>query len=128
MTEQLVRGEFICVVCPNGCAIDAEFVKGLPPRLVSASGAECKRGKAWIEQEIEQPMRAIASNVPVVGGDCINASVRTNRPIPLDKIQDVMAAIRSQTLVAPVSIGHVVIANPAGADTDIIVTRNVVKV
>ena len=126
--EQHVRGEFICVVCPNGCAIDAEFVKGPPPRLIAFSGAACKRGEAWILQEIEQPMRTIASNVLVRGGDCINASVRTSKPIPLDAVPAVMEAVRGVVLTAPVHIGQVVVAAPAGTDTDIIATRNVAAI
>lgn len=126
----VLRNEFVCVVCPNGCTIDAEFEPGTretPPRLISFEGAKCARGEAWIRQEIESPMRTIATNVLVRGGDCINASVRTSRPIPLHAVLDVMAALRDVVLDAPVAIGRVVLKNPAGTDTDIIATRNVNK-
>ena len=125
--EERIRGEFICVVCPNGCPIDAEFTRGESPRLISHEGAKCKRGEAWIVQEIEMPMRTIASSVLVEGGDYCAASVRTNRPIPLASIPAVMEAVRTVTLQAPVAIGQIVLAHPAGTDTDIIATRNVVK-
>jgi CxxC motif-containing protein len=126
--DKIIKGEFLCVVCPNGCAIDAEFSKGPPARLIAFEGAQCKRGNAWIVQEIETPMRTIASNVPVAHGDYIAASVRTSRPIPLEAVPAVMDAIRATRLEAPVRIGQVVIAGPAGTDTDIIATRNVLRV
>lgn len=122
-----LQGEFICVVCPNGCALDVTFEKSGdgPSRVVSFTGAKCPRGEAWIKQEIESPMRTIATSVPVRNGDDLLASVRTNRPIPLAKVPAVMEAVRGVTLEAPVKIGQIVAANPAGADTEIIATRNV---
>ncbi len=61
----------------------------------------------------------------VGGGDALLASVRTNQPIPLDKVQAVVEAIHKITLEAPVEIGQIVAANPAGTDTEIVATRNV---
>lgn len=128
VTEQPLRGEFLCVLCPNGCSIDVEFIKRPVPKLIFAEGSKCERGDAWILQEIEEPMRAIASNVLVEGGDFITASVRTSKPIPLEKISAVMDAIRPIVLEAPVKLGQVVLTKPAGTDTDIIATRNVARV
>lgn len=124
-----IHGEFVCVVCPNGCTIDAEFERSDDgsSRLISFTGAKCPRGEAWIRQEIESPMRTIATSVMVEGGDYILASVRTNRPIPLDRVPAVMDAVRGITLSAPVEIGQVVLTNPADTYTDIIATRNVQK-
>ena len=133
MTENVktLRNEFVCVVCANGCTIDAEFEpgeSGTPPRLISFEGARCARGETWIKQEIESPMRTIATSVLVRGGDYINASVRTDRPIPLSAVKDVMAAVRDIVLDAPVHIGQVVLANPAGAETNVVATRDVAKI
>jgi CxxC motif-containing protein len=122
-----VKGEFVCVVCPNGCSIEAEFEKAAPPRLISSAGARCARGAEWVRQEIEAPMRTISSNVLVKGGDCICASVRTRAPIRLDKIKAVMEELKGVTLDAPVTIGQVISANIAGSGTDIIATRNVAR-
>ena len=130
MTE-VVRGEFVCVVCPNGCAVEAEFVKGGPegpPRLLSAEGYRCPRGERWIRQEIEEPMRTVSTSVLVGGGDYVCASVRTKNPIPLDKIPEAMDAVRGVVLEAPVHIGDIAVSRPAGTDTDFIVTRNVERV
>ena len=108
--------------------MDVEFVKGPPPKLVSYEGSRCKRGETWIVQEIEMPMRTIASNVLVEGGDYITASVRTSKPIPLESIPAVMEEIRQITIKAPVKLGQVILTNPAGTSTEIIATRNVAKV
>lgn len=117
--------EFTCVVCPNGCPIVVDVDDDETPVVTRIQGNTCKRGEAWARQEVENPMRTIASSVPVRGGDSLLASVRTNRPIPLTKIPAVMDAIRGISLRAPVHIGDVTIASPAGCDTEIVVTRDV---
>ena len=132
-TAGTLRNEFVCVVCPNGCTIDAEFEPAGPssagaPKLIAFQGARCARGEAWIKQEIESPMRTIATSVLVKGGDYISTSVRTERPIPLAAVPEVMASLRGVVLDAPVKIGQVVLTNPAGTETDIIATRDVAKI
>lgn len=120
-----MKGEFLCVLCPNGCAIDAEFTTDRPPKLTSFTGARCTRGEEWIRQEVERPLRTITSSVPVRNGEMICASVKTNKPIPLEKIMDVMAEIRTVYPEAPLAMGDVLLDAPAGTDTKIIVTRSV---
>ena len=120
-----MRGEFICVVCPNGCAIEAEFTSEKPSVLLEAEGYRCKKGFAWVKQEIESPMRTIASSVPVKNGDSLMASVRTTAPIPLSKVRDVMNEIKKLFPEAPLSIGDVLLSHPAGTQTEVIVTREV---
>jgi len=94
---------------------------------LAIQGSVCKLGDEWTKQEVENPMRTISSSIPVENGDWLMVSVRTDRPIPLGKIFDVMGEIRKKTLAAPVTLGDVIIANPAGTDTDIIATRDVAK-
>ena len=55
-------------------------------------------------------------------------SLRTARAVPREKIFEVMGAIRALgALDAPLHIGQVVLKNPAGADTEVIATREVRK-
>jgi CxxC motif-containing protein len=122
---EIISGEFVCVVCPNGCAIDAKFVKGPPPVLISSLGEGCPRGNMWIRREIESPRRTVTTSVPVKGGDYICASVRTEDPVPLERVWDVIEALRDVELDAPVSIGQIVMTGPAGVSTTVIATRNV---
>ncbi len=117
--------EFTCVVCPNGCSIVVDIDDDETPIVTGIQGNTCKRGAEWARQEVENPMRTIASSVSVRGGDFPLASVRTSRPIPLAKIRRVMEEIQKISVNAPVAIGDVVIARPAGCDTEIVVTRNV---
>ena len=47
-----MRKEYTCIVCPNGCSLQAEIDGG---RVISISGNLCDRGKTWLEEEISAP-------------------------------------------------------------------------
>lgn len=114
--------EFTCIVCPNGCEIQAEIEDG---KLISVSGATCKRGEEYVNQELTAPKRTIASSVPVIGGELPLASVRTTKAIPKEKIFEAMAEIKKVTVEAPVTTGQVVIQGILGTDSDVIITKDV---
>ncbi len=122
-----MRKELICVICPNGCQLQAEIQEGEQPAVTNVTGNLCDKGPEWARQEIVNPMRTIASSVLVEDGDFPMVSVRTDSPIPLKKIFDVMKEIRAARLVAPVRIGDVIIEKAAGLSCNIVATRNVKK-
>lgn len=73
-------------------------------------------------------MRTISSSILVKNGEVPLASVRTTAPIPLSKVMDVMKEIKGCVAIAPLRIGDIILTNPAGTDTDVMVTRNVAEV
>lgn len=91
----------------------------------SIQGALCPKGRAYVEQELTDPQRNIATSVLVKGGNLPLASVRLTSPIPKDRIFDAMAEIKKCALTAPVQAGTVVIHNLLGFETDVIVTKMV---
>ena len=114
--------EFTCIMCPQGCDITVELEDGA---IASVTGNRCPKGAAYVTQEIENPMRNIASSVLVTGGELPLASVRLSGAIPKGRIFDVMAEIRGVTLRAPVHEGDVAIADVLGLGVDVIVTKDV---
>lgn len=115
---------FTCIVCPNGCEIEAEY-EGV--QVLSVTGSLCPKGKTYVIQELMDPRRTIATSIQVEGGALPLTSVRLTNAIPKNHIFDVMHEINRQTLTAPVHIGDVVIKNILGLDSDVIVTRNIEK-
>jgi len=114
--------EYTCIICPNGCEISAEIESG---EILSLSGAKCKRGQAYVEQELKAPQRGLATSMLILGGTLPLASVRLSSPIPKERIFDVMDAIKEIHLEAPVLIGQVVIENVLGLQSNVIVTKNI---
>ena len=119
-----MKRTFTCIVCPNGCEMEAEY-EGTS--VLSVTGNLCPKGKAYVTQELVDPRRTIASSVRVTGGVLPLTSVRITNAIPKNRIFDVMAEINKQTLTAPVHIGDVVIHNVLGLGSDVIVTKHIEK-
>ena len=117
-----MKRTFTCIVCPNGCEIEAEY-EGT--EVLSVSGNLCPKGKTYVTQELVDPRRTIATSVRVLGGTLPLVSVRLTGAIPKARIFDVMKEIDRQTLTAPVRIGDVVIKNVLGLDSDVIATKNI---
>lgn len=114
--------EFTCIICPNGCSIEAGIKDG---EVLSIEGALCPKGKDYVRQELTDPQRNIATSVRVTGGELPLASVRLTGPIPKDRIFDAMEEIKKVEVTAPVEAGTVVIAGILGYGSDVIVTKSV---
>ncbi len=116
--------EFTCIICPNGCELEVEIQDG---KAVSITGNLCPKGVTYVQQELTNPQRNIATSVPVKGGELPLASVRLTNPIPKDKIFEAMAEIRKLSVEAPIQAGTVLIENLLGYDSNVIVTKTVEK-
>ena len=117
-----MRKTFTCIICPNGCEIEAE-TEGI--RIVAIEGATCDRGQEYVEQELKNPQRNIASLVKVDKGDIQIVSVRLTNAIPRDRMLDVMDEIKRIRLIAPVVSGQIVLENILGLNSDVIATNTV---
>lgn len=115
--------KFTCIICPNGCEITV-VAEGSAERM---EGAGCCQGERYVQQEMADPRRSIATSVLVRGGELPLASVRLTAPIPKGRIFDAMEEIKKIILTAPVKAGTVVIRHVLGLGSDVIVTRSVEK-
>ena len=109
-----------------GCTLDVAMENG---KVSCVTGATCKRGITYAELECTNPTRMITSTVPVRGGTLRMVPVKTERAIPKSKIVDCLHGLKgireNIELVAPVSIGDVIVPNICGTGVDIVATRNV---
>lgn len=110
-----------CILCPNGCRITAREEGG----TLSFEGNRCPKGPEYVRQELTAPMRTISSSVMVQGGEEPLCSVRLTAPIPKSRIFEVMDAIRSITVTAPVHTGDVLLSHVLGLESDVIATKNI---
>ena len=114
--------KYTCIICPNGCEIEADIENG---EIKSMQGYTCKRGEAYVRQEILAPKRTIATSVAVKNGELPVASVRLTKPVPKDMIFRVMDEIKKIAVTAPIEAGTVLIAGVCGTDSDVICTKTV---
>lgn len=123
--------ELICITCPKGCHLKVD------EETFAVTGNSCPRGAVYGANELRNPVRVVTSTVVVLtspdkgrgtgeagGGVPRRLPVKTDRPIPKEKMFEVMAEIAKVRVKPPVKIGDVLIANVAGTDGNIVATKN----
>ena len=114
--------ELICINCPLGCMLSVDIDEN---GEMTVTGNNCPRGDAYARKELTNPTRIVTSIVNVTEGELPVVSVKTRSDITKDKIDDIIEALKSVTVEAPVTIGEVILADAAGTGVDVIATKNV---
>lgn len=121
MTEEK---EITCIVCPIGCKI---LVKTDGKHIKNLDGTKCKRGIDYAEHEALDPRRMLTTSVFVDGGEWPLVSVKSTKPVPKEKIFNVLKEIRKTKVTAPVKSGQRILNNVANTDINIVATKIVKK-
>jgi len=115
MTEKNI----ICIVCPVGCHIT---VRGEGQTVHSIEGNQCSRGVEYARNEFIQPVRILTTTVRVEGGRTPLLPVRSDRPVPLEKLMACMDVIKEVTVSTPVHRYQVIVPNILGTGANIVAT------
>jgi len=107
-----------------GCRIHVVH-EGKDVKLIADYG--CRKGEDYAFTEILDPRRGLTTTVRVRGGETPVVSVKATRPVPKDKVVEVVRSLDKVVLDAPVRIGDVVVENALGTRADVVVTRDVGK-
>lgn len=110
--------ELTCIVCPRGCRLKIDDD-------MNVFGNACPRGEKYAIQELTNPTRTVTSSIRVTNRPYTLVSVKTDQPIPKDKMFEVMEEINKLTVEAPTKIGDVVKKNILDLGADIIITKNI---
>jgi len=114
-----------CIVCPIGCKI---LTKTDGTHFEVLNGNKCKRGVEYARNEALDPRRMLTTTVLVKNGKWPLVSVKSTKPVPKQKIFEVLKEIKKITLAAPVTSGQVVLENAAGTKIDIVSTKTITKI
>lgn len=104
--------ELTCIVCPIGCTLRVE--QNDTGEVVSVTGNTCPRGEAYGKDEVLHPVRTLTTTVRVPNGDRL-LPVKTDRPIPKEKLFNAMKKVNALSVTAPVQIGDVLLDDLFGA-------------
>lgn len=110
-----------CIECPKSCflAVDIENY-----RVIKVSGNQCFKGEDYAVSEVESPARILTSTVLSEGLSLKMIPVRTNNPIPKDKILEAACEIRKIRIARAVRTGDIIVRNFLGLGVDLVVTRD----
>lgn len=120
--ENNIEKEIICVGCPKGCRITIEAEND---EVKNISGYSCEEGKSYAREEFKNPTRILPTAVRVSGGKFPLVSVKTEKPIPRNKLLPAMKVIAEVMVEAPVEIGDNIIEDILNTGVNVIATRRV---
>jgi CxxC motif-containing protein len=115
-----INEKIICITCPKGCTLDVTR----EGQTVIKIRPGCKRGHDYVQRELTDPRRMVATTVRVRGGLHPLLPVATAAPFPKPRIFELMAALRSLELPAPIKNGQPVLENALGTGIDILASRD----
>lgn len=101
--------EIICIRCPLGCR--GRVITDETNKVVTFEGYECKEGKQYAETEAEEPLRILTATVITESKIRPLLPVKTNKPIPKNKLKHCMRVLARVRVKPPVRMGHVIVPN-----------------
>lgn len=117
-----MKKEMICISCPIGCHMSAEFSN---PEDIIVTGNKCKRGEMYAKEEVFSPKRVITAVVKCNSEKIPYIPVKTNKSILKEHIKPLLRAIYDLEVKLPVKIGDKVIANFNNTGVDVVITRSI---
>jgi len=120
-----MRKNVTCIVCPLGCRIRIVHSKDAIQRI---EDYQCEKGKDYAVQEIFNPVRTLTTTMMVRNGQLPLVSVKTSKPVPKDRIFDIMDTIAGLELEAPLAIGEILVEDILGLNANIVATKHVKRI
>ncbi len=111
--------ELVCISCPVGCRIEAVRHED---GSVTVTGNQCPKGEDYAREEITAPKRIVTTTVALAAdGNGVpdesglspvsRVPVRTDLPLPVEKIDALLSRLYTLRLETPVRRGDVIIDN-----------------
>ncbi len=117
--------KLICIRCPRGCEL--KVIYDNDKKIIEITGNSCKLGISYAEDEIKNPVRIVTTTVKVEGGRYPLCPVWTEKPIPKDKIFELLLELKKIKVKAPVHINQIILENFSNSGINIVATRNIEK-
>ncbi len=93
----IMQKNLTCTVCPMGCRLEISWEDG---KITALRGNSCPRGERYAREECTLPRRTLTGTVRLEGGGWL--PVRSDRPLPRNRIAEGMALLRTLCLRPPV--------------------------
>ena len=111
----------ICITCPKGCRLSVDEENGY-----KVTGNGCPRGEKWARYSFlgyDPILRATCKNGTVTLEGAVNKTVKTDKPLPKEKMFECMHLLDSITAKSPVRIGDRLAEHILGTDVNIVATK-----
>ena len=108
----------ICITCPKGCHLSVDEENGY-----KVTGNSCPRGEIYGRNELQHPVRVLTSTVKIEGAAVPRLPVKTDKPLPKEKMFACMHLLDDITAQSPIKFGTVLAENILGTDVNIVATK-----
>ena len=81
----------------------------------------------YAEKEILNPERTLTTTVRVKHGHLSLVSVKSNKPLPKERLFDAMNLLAKIEVEAPIRIGDKIVENLFNTGVDVVATKNIKK-
>ncbi|NLN19387.1 MAG: DUF1667 domain-containing protein [Firmicutes bacterium] len=122
MSVPITVTKYLCIGCPLGCSLEVEHSG---QQIHDIRGYQCKRGKDFAISEHTDPRRTLTTTVRVIGGTERRLPVKTEKPIPRDKVLRLRDELRRVTVKAPIRTGDVILPDVLGLGSAVVATRDI---
>ena len=113
-----------CIICPTGCLVHVENING---ELI-IEGHSCKRGEVYAKDEFIAPKRILTTTMRVENGFLPLVPVRSDKPMPKDKLVETLKEIAKNQPKAPIKMGDILIENVLELNINIIASRDLIEI
>ena len=100
-----------CIICPRGCSLTAREEDG----RILVQGNACPRGEQYAVAECTNPTRTVTAVLRVANRHDMMISVKTEQPVPKDRMFRVMELLHGTVVNAPIRMGDTVLADACGS-------------
>ena len=117
MTKEM---EIICIMCPLACPVKVTVDdRG---NALDVANNQCKEGKSYAVAECKFPGRVLTATVIAEGSHRALLPVRSNKPIPKERLMECMKSLSKTRVKPPIKMGQVIVADILGTGADLIAT------
>ena len=112
--------EIICIMCPLACRVTVTIDD--EDTIIGATNYLCKEGEKYAIAEYKFPGRILTTTILTEDSSRKLLPVRTSRPVPKERLMEVMYFLSQIKVKPPVKMGQVILPNIRKTGVDLVST------
>lgn len=112
-----MKKNMTCIICPMGCDLEIEITEN----DIKVTGNTCPRGEVYAKNECTNPVRTLTTTMRCKNGKIL--PVKTDKPVPKDKLFECMEVINKTLAVLPISVGDIIIENILDTGSNVVASK-----
>ena len=112
--------KIICIMCPLACLVTVTTDD--EGDIIGTANYLCKQGKKYAIAECKFPGRVLTTTVLTEGSSHRLLPVRTAKPVPKDRLMEVMYTLSRTMIKPPIRMGQIIASDINKTGVDVVAT------